>query len=165
MSTLGQRIAELRSGRGIKQNELAERLGVSAQAVSKWENDISCPDISVLPQLADELGVTVDELLTGKERGPVVRMMTEEERKKKLDSMVFRVIVDSGDGDRVRVNLPMPLVRAGLAIGVSVPQVTENAALGNIDMAEIVKLVEQGLIGKLVEVDSADGDHVEIFVE
>lgn len=165
MSTLGQRIAELRSGRGIKQNELAERLGVSAQAVSKWENDISCPDISVLPQLAEELGVTVDELLTGKERGPVVRMMTEEERKKKLDSMVFRVIVDSGDGDRVRVNLPMPLVRAGLAIGVSVPQVTENAALGNIDMAEIVKLVEQGLIGKLVEVDSADGDHVEIFVE
>ena len=165
MSTLGQRIVELRSGRGIKQNELAERLGVSAQAVSKWENDISCPDISVLPQLAEELGVTVDELLTGKERGPVVRMMTEEERKKKLDSMVFRVIVDSGDGDRVRVNLPMPLVRAGLAIGVSVPQVTENAALGNIDMAEIVKLVEQGLIGKLVEVDSADGDHVEIFVE
>lgn len=165
MSTLGQRIAELRSGRGIKQNELAERLGVSAQAVSKWENDISCPDISVLPQLAEELGVTVDELLTDKERGPVVRMMTEEERKKKLDSMVFRVIVDSGDGDRVRVNLPMPLVRAGLAIGVSVPQVTENAALGNIDMAEIVKLVEQGLIGKLVEVDSADGDHVEIFVE
>lgn len=165
MSTLGQRIAELRSGRGIKQNELAERLGVSAQAVSKWENDISCPDISVLPQLAEELGVTVDELLTGKERGPVVRMMTEEERKKKLDSMVFRVIVDSGDGDRVRVNLPMPLVRAGLAIGVSVPQVTENAALGNIDMAEIVKLVEQGLIGKLVEMDSADGDHVEIFVE
>ena len=165
MSTLGQRIAELRSGRGIKQNELAERLGVSAQAVSKWENDISCPDISVLPQLAEELGVTVDELLTGKECGPVVRMMTEEERKKKLDSMVFRVIVDSGDGDRVRVNLPMPLVRAGLAIGLSVPQVTENAALGNIDMAEIVKLVEQGLIGKLVEVDSADGDHVEIFVE
>ncbi len=165
MSTLGQRIAELRSGRGVKQNELAERLGVSAQAVSKWENDISCPDISVLPQLADELGVTVDELLTGNERGPVVRMMTEEERKKKLDSMVFRVIVDSGDGDRVRVNLPMPLVRAGLAIGVSMPQVTENAALSNIDMAEIVKLVEQGLVGKLVEVDSADGDHVEIFVE
>ncbi len=165
MSTLGQRIAELRSGRGIKQNELAERLGVSAQAVSKWENDVSCPDISALPQLAEELGVTVDELLTGKEREPVVRMMTEEERNKKLDSMVFRVIVDSGDGDRVRVNLPMPLVRAGLAIGVSVPQVTENAALGNIDMAEIVKLVEQGLVGKLVEVDSADGDHAEIFVE
>ena len=65
--TLGERIAEKRKARGLKQDELAEMLGVSAQAVSKWENDVSCPDIMTLPSLAEKLGCTVDELLTGKE--------------------------------------------------------------------------------------------------
>ena len=82
MNTLGQRIAALRTAKNIRQNELAERLGVSSQAVSKWENDISCPDISILPALAAELGVTVDELLSGESREPEVRLMSDEECKK-----------------------------------------------------------------------------------
>lgn len=48
--TLGQRIAELRKKEGLTQEELAEKLGVSPQAVSKWENDISCPDIMSIPR-------------------------------------------------------------------------------------------------------------------
>lgn len=61
--TMGKRIAMLRKQNGMTQDQLAERVGVSAQAVSKWENDISCPDISILPKLAETLGVTTDELL------------------------------------------------------------------------------------------------------
>ena len=61
--TLGKRIAMLRKEKGYTQEQLAEKVGVSAQAVSKWENDVSCPDITLLPLLADILGVTVDELL------------------------------------------------------------------------------------------------------
>ena len=65
-TTLGKRIAALRHEKGLKQDELAEKLAVSPQAVSKWENDQTCPDISLLPHLAEILGVSVDELLSGK---------------------------------------------------------------------------------------------------
>ena len=49
--TLGKRIIEHRKALGLTQDQLAEKLGVTAQAVSKWENDQSCPDITMLPKL------------------------------------------------------------------------------------------------------------------
>ena len=62
--TLGRRIARLRLARTATQERLAKELNVSPQAVSKWENDINYPDISLLPDLARFLGVSVDELLS-----------------------------------------------------------------------------------------------------
>ena len=53
--TMGAMLAALRKGRGMTQAELAEQMGVTDKAVSKWERDISCPDVNVLPRLA-ELG-------------------------------------------------------------------------------------------------------------
>ena len=61
--TLGKRIMAHRKNMGLTQDALAERLGVTAQAVSKWENDLSCPDITTLPKLAEVFGTTTDELL------------------------------------------------------------------------------------------------------
>ena len=63
--TLGRRIARLRLTKAATQERLARELNVSPQAVSKWENDINYPDISLLPQLAQFLGVSIDELLRG----------------------------------------------------------------------------------------------------
>ena len=63
--TLGRRIARLRLARTATQERLAKELNVSPQAVSKWENDINYPDISLLSDLARFLGVSVDELLSG----------------------------------------------------------------------------------------------------
>lgn len=63
--SLGRRIARLRLARTATQERLAKELNVSPQAVSKWENDINYPDISLLPDLARFLGVSVDELLSG----------------------------------------------------------------------------------------------------
>lgn len=63
--TLGRRIARLRLAKTATQERLAKELNVSPQAVSKWENDINYPDISLLPVLARFLGVSVDELLSG----------------------------------------------------------------------------------------------------
>ena len=60
---IGSNIAALRKKKGITQEELANALGVSAQAVSKWENNSSCPDVSLLTVIADYFGVTVDALL------------------------------------------------------------------------------------------------------
>ena len=59
---IGNRIKELRKQRGITQEQLADRIGVSFQAVSKWENNISLPDITLVPSLASYFGVSMDEL-------------------------------------------------------------------------------------------------------
>ena len=61
--TLGTMIAELRKQHGMTQLELAEKMGVTDKAVSKWERDLSCPDINSLPNLAQILGVSVEELM------------------------------------------------------------------------------------------------------
>ena len=139
-SSLGSRIAELRRKKNMSQEDLANALGVTPQAVSKWENDLSCPDITLLPK----------------------------EERKPIKDMILRVVVNSKDGDKVRVNLPMTLVQVGLQMGMQMPQVTGGSAaeaMKSIDIEQIFKLVEQGVIGKLVEVESADGDTVEVFVE
>ncbi len=64
--TLGMMIAELRKEQGMTQLELAEKMGVTDKAVSKWERDLSCPDINSLPNLAAVLDVSVDELMQTK---------------------------------------------------------------------------------------------------
>ena len=61
--TLGKRIMQHRKRLGLTQDALAEKLGITPQAISKWENNLSCPDISMLPRLADLFGITTDELL------------------------------------------------------------------------------------------------------
>lgn len=59
---LGNKIKQLRHKSGLTQEQLASRLGVSAQSVSKWENFVAMPDISLLPMIAGEFGVSIDEL-------------------------------------------------------------------------------------------------------
>lgn len=60
---LGKKIAEARRKSGITQSALAVRVGVTAQAVSKWEQGRSCPDIAILDEIADALGISLFELL------------------------------------------------------------------------------------------------------
>ena len=62
-TTLGQRIAGHRKRLKMTQDTLAQEIGVTPQAVSKWENDQSCPDIVLLPRLSEIFGITADELL------------------------------------------------------------------------------------------------------
>ena len=162
--TLGKRIAALRKQKDLRQDDIAQLLDISPQAVSKWENDQTCPDIGLLPKLAQILGVTTDELLSGKQELQEVRVLPPEERKD-IKDMLLRIIVDSSDGDKVRINLPMALVQIALDMGTEMPQISGKEALKNIDLNQIMELVRQGAIGNLVEVESADGDTVRIFVE
>ena len=167
METLGKRISENRKAKNIKQDELAEMLLVSPQAVSKWENDISCPDISLLPKLSEILGISVDELLSGKKE-PETRFVPEEKRKK-IEDMMFRVVVDSKEGDKVRVNIPCALVKIAMDCGMEMPAISGNSsassAFKGLDFAKLFEMVEKGAIGNRVEVETSDGDVVNIFVE
>lgn len=161
--TLGGKIAELRRNIGLTQDEMSEKLGVTPQAVSKWENDVSCPDIMLLPKLAGLLGTSIDELLSNEPKKDTV--LLPEEKRKNPDDMLLRINVLSGDGDKVRVNLPIPLIKVAIEMGMKMPQVSGNDALKDIDFSQVLALVDRGLIGKLVEVESADGDIVDISVE
>jgi transcriptional regulator with XRE-family HTH domain len=62
--TIGEKIKDLRRFHGITQNALAAYLGVSSQSVSKWENDVSMPDLSIIPGIASYFGITIDELFS-----------------------------------------------------------------------------------------------------
>lgn len=61
--TFGNMVAALRKEKGITQLELAEKMGVTDKAVSKWERDLSFPDVGSIPKLAEIFDVTVDELM------------------------------------------------------------------------------------------------------
>lgn len=65
--TMGAMIAALRKEKGMTQLDLAQQLGVTDKAVSKWERELSCPDVNTIPKLAEILGVSVEELM-GAER-------------------------------------------------------------------------------------------------
>lgn len=164
-TTLGKRIAALRRQRQLKQEGLAELLGISPQAVSKWENDQSCPDIGLLPRLAEILGVSVDVLLSGEKEDltPAVQMV-ESKQRKPIQDMVLKLVVDSADGDQVKINLPMALVQIAVDTGVGMPQMNGKVCK-EIAWEQILQLVQQGVVGNLLEIESSDGDTVRIFVE
>lgn len=159
--SLGEKISELRKQQGMTQDELAEKMGVTSQAVSKWENDLSIPDLPVLVELSDYYHVSLDYLV--REREETVRLVPEKSRKS-LEDMLLRVHVLSAGGDKVKVNLPLALVKMAKELGMELPQLG-GVKLQELDLDMLVTLVEKGVMGKLVEVESADGDLVEVTVE
>ena len=176
--TLGRRIARLRLECGMTQERLAMKMGVTAQAVSKWENDLSAPDISLLPELARTLGVTVDELLEGRKSQEIVPAEPEPQpepepepeatpshsdgsRPKKL-----HIHVDSSDGDVVNINVPLGMASAVLGVSSKIPGVVNlNLNDADIDTTLIAEAIKHGEKGTLIEVDGDDGDHVTISLE
>ena len=161
--TLGKRIATFRKEKGITQEELAQMLDISGQAVSKWENDLTCPDINTLPKLAQILGVTVDELLSGKKESAVV--IVPEEKRKDIKDMTLRIVVDEARGNKVRINLPVSMIKMALEMGMELPQFSGNSMAQNINIEQIMELIQQGVVGNLMEVEAEDGTTVKIFVE
>lgn len=94
--TLGIMIASLRKEQGLTQLELAEKMGVTDKAVSKWERDLSCPDVNTIPKLAEVFGISVDELM-----------------------QVKAASLDSGKKD-ISPMIPMIMKAVALAMGVGV---------------------------------------------
>ena len=82
---LADKIIEERKRNGWSQEELAEKLGVSRQAVSKWERDLSYPDVNSIPKLADIFGVSVDELMHN-------RMESQNEGRKGIPQLISIIL-------------------------------------------------------------------------
>ena len=165
MQTLGERIAYYRKAANMTQAELAEACSVTAQAVSKWENDLTAPDISLIPKLAELFHITTDELL-GVSKLTVTAV---DPAKVDLRKTPVGMRVVSPAGDKVNINLPLALAELELGSGQGSVNLFSSDkggdAMKNIDWKQIIALVKQGAVGKLLEVQSADGDTVEIWVE
>ena len=83
--TLGMMIASLRKEKGMTQLDLAEKIGVTDKAVSKWERDLSCPDVNTISQLAELFGISVDELMQ-------IKSEVQEEKKIDATSLIHLIL-------------------------------------------------------------------------
>ena len=96
--TLGSFLTALRKANGMTQKDLADRLNVSDKAVSRWERDENCPDLTLIPVIADIFGVTSDELLRGERKtgdAPVSTEKSDRQIRHLVDNVTFRYIVGS----------------------------------------------------------------------
>lgn len=159
--TIGKKLYDLRKQSGFTQDYVAERLGVSAQAVSKWENDIACPDIMTLPNIAELYGITIDELFKNEE----VQSNVKYEKTEKINEneLIFRVYVDTVNGDTVKVNLPYILVKELIKVGKNVS--FTGVDLSGVDFESVFKMVEMGVLGEIVTVKTQNGDDIRVVVE
>ena len=115
--TMGDLIAGLRKEKGLTQKDLAEKMNVTDKAVSKWERNLSCPDISSIPQLAEILGVGVETLMD-------VTPKAEEEK------------------TGVAQTMDLILKAVPLAMGVAV---TALSAMGQLEMKDAIGLLGVGM--------------------
>lgn len=116
--TLGMMISSLRKAKGMTQLELAEKMGVTDKDVSKWERDLSYPDINTIPKLADLFDTSVDELMQGQ------TVMKENKKNRKSD------IVDA--------------VLRGLGVAMGIVVVVLSA-LGKLDTKAALTMLGLGL--------------------
>ncbi len=161
--TIGKKLYDLRKQSGFTQDYVAEKLGVSAQAVSKWENDIACPDIMTLPNIAEIYGITIDELFKNEE----VQSNVKYEKTEKINEneLVLRVYVDTIHGDDIKVNLPYLLIKEFINVGKDISSVFTGIDLSGVNFESIFKMVEMGVLGEIVNVKTQNGDIVRVVVE
>lgn len=161
--TIGKKLYELRKQSGFTQDYVAEKLGVSAQAVSKWENDIACPDIMTLPHIAELYGITVDELFKNDDVKSNVKY--EKTEKVNENELVLRVYVDTSNGDDIKVNLPYILVKELINVGKDISSVFTGIDLTAVNFESVFKMVELGVLGEIVTVKTQNGDDIRVVVE
>lgn len=127
--SIGERISQLRSQKNMSQGQLAQALGVSRQAISKWENDQSSPDTIHLIKLADILDTEVEYLATGRkpiyEEPPIVLNLV-----KKADKVVEKIVEKPVIRKVVRIKyIRNPIEYTVLGIGALIVGVILGAVL------------------------------------
>lgn len=158
--TFGQRFYELRKKQELTQERIAEKLNVSPQAVSKWENDQALPDVALLKSIAKLFDVTIDSLL-GEDATTTEYRKVEE---KDMSKMLLKIMIKSSNGDTVNVKVPVALVKVLAASGGDVLS-SIGVKGGELNIEEILKLIDAGVVGNLVEIHSKNGDIINIFVD
>ena len=127
--TLGTMISSLRKDKGMTQLELAEIMGVTDKAVSKWERDLSCSDINSIPKLAEILEISVEDLMQGKTE---TKEQDTKEKKENISINKVDEIIDTA------------LKGIGIAMGIAV---TVLSVLGELEINAAFTMLGIGLAG------------------
>lgn len=136
--SVGERIYALRTAASLSQGQLADRMGVSRQAVSKWENDTSCPDPLRLIQLADALNTDVEYLATGKHS----------EIRVPSDPIVIRQVVETPVYVEKVVEKPVFIEKPPEQVKEKIVTVTKEVPVERV----VERVVEKPVIKKVVRI-------------
>lgn len=148
MKTIGQNISYFRKQKKMTQEELAEKMSVTAQAVSKWECDTSYPDITAIQTLSKVLGVGATELLEGPQSPVTINDAPQEV----IDRRIVRIEVQTGE-TKVITRFPVPVVKKAMENGTLEKLVGEDALS---QVSGILDMIDSGITGHLVDVNNPD---------
>ncbi len=149
-----KRLQELRKEKNLTQEDLATKLNISPQSISKWENNLSTPDLEMLLNLCHILNVSADYILGNNN----ITTLTQKDPNKLLLKLE---ILDNGDN--VKINLPLAIIKKLLESNTV--KINDKDILNKIDFNLIFTLIDKGVIGKLLEIDTTDNEHISIYVE
>lgn len=163
--TLGMRISRLRKAKGYTQEEFSQLLGVTAQAVSKWENDNSCPDIMLLPKIAQLFDVSVDELLSGAEGKPQ-QDKAPETPPVDISKLNLKIKVTGENKKPVNVSFPLTTIKKFTKLGMGISGIlnVNSPSLNNSQIDNIFRLIDDGVTGEILNVVDENGDHIVIEI-
>lgn len=146
MATIGKNIAYYRKKQGYTQEELSEKMNVTSQAISKWENDLSYPDLTTTMELATVLQISVDQLLNGQLDVPVATDADSEQ----IAQRILRIHTKSADEEvplEVTVRIPVAILLTADENGTLEELVGENAS----QVAMAIGMIRNGVKGTLVD--------------
>ena len=147
MNTIGQNIAYFRKQKNMTQEELAEKMSVTAQAISKWERDTSYPDITVIQTLSKTFGVSVTELLEGISTPPQLKDAPQEI----IDRRIVRIELQT-EGTKIVTRFPVPAIKKAIENGTLERLLDDDFE----KVASILGMIDEGMTGRLVDVNTPD---------
>ncbi len=147
MNTIGQNISYFRKQKNMTQEELAEKMSVTAQAISKWECDTSYPDITVIQTLSKILGVSVTELLEGIKTSAQIKDAPQDI----IDRRIVRIEVQAKE-TKIVTRFPVPAMKKAIENGTLERLIGEEFE----EVANILGMIDAGMTGHLVDVNTSD---------
>ena len=170
MTTIGKNIAYFRKKAGFTQEELSEIMNITSQAISKWENDLSYPDLVSTKELASALNVSIDELLNGEVNYPIATDADAEQIARRILVICIQIEANEAYGTRassVTARIPVSVLLNAHNNGTLKELVGESASLVGESAFEIetaIGMIKEGVIGTLVDAHT-EGNSIRIMVE
>ena len=147
---IGEHIAYYRKKAGMTQEQLSEKMGVTAQAVSKWENGLTCPDLNSVARLSEILGVSVEQLIHGDSALPSVKVVETPQVGRRV--LCIHVQVKGPATTNVTVRFPVELILKAYEMGSLESLVGDEAPF----VEQAIEMIRQGTVGSLVDVETEE---------
>lgn len=151
-STIGQNIANYRKKADMTQAELAEKLNVSVQAISKWENDVSHPDIERIGRLARVLNTSAEQIINGEEAVAKAELSGNHNMSKRL--FVLTVSVTDEESVDVKLRIPVELVLKSHEDGTLAKLLGESAQIPD----TAIEMIKMGVVGFIANIKTEEAE-------